>query len=92
MAAQIDEIIDNLLDNADFEEAASVSKAAAFITAAKRFFILSPEQQADQGTMLRVSVQQIENIMRRAQQYVDVNSGTSGPRVRYLSASEGFRR
>lgn len=92
MPVTIDEVIDNLLEHADFEEVGSVAKAAEFVTAAKRFFILSPEAQADQGTMLRVSVQQIENLLNRAQQYIEANSGAGGPRVRFLSASEGFRR
>ena len=91
MATTIDEVIDELLNNADFEEVGSVAKASAFITAAKRFFILSPEQQAHQGTMMRVSVEQIERLMQRAQQFVDVNSGRTS-RVRFLSAAGGFRR
>jgi hypothetical protein len=90
-AATIDEVIDSLIDNADFEEVASVAKASAFVTAANRFFILSPESQADQGSMMRISAQQIENLLRRAQQFVAVNSG-GAPRVRFFSASEGFRR
>lgn len=90
MPFTIDEVIDELLDNADFEEVSSTSKANSFISAAKRFFILSPEQQAHQGSMMRMSVQQIERLMTRAQQFVDVNSGR-GSRVRFLSAREGFR-
>lgn len=91
MAQTIDEVVDELLDNADFEEVGSTSKATAFITAAKRFFILSPEQQAHQGSMMRVSVPQIERLMTRAQHFVDINSGRSS-RVRFLSAAGGFRR
>jgi hypothetical protein len=32
-----------LIANADFEEAASVSKAKAFVTAARRWLILKPQ-------------------------------------------------
>lgn len=91
MATTIDEVIDELLDSADFEEVGSSVKAKTFITAAKRFFILNPEQQAHQGSMMRVSVPQIERLMTRAQQFVDINAGKSS-RVRFLSAAGGFRR
>lgn len=90
MAAQVDEVLDDLLDNADFEEEDSLEKARKFVTAAKRFLILSPQTQADQGSSLTMSVQQIENMLRRAQEFVRSAAATGS--VRFLSASEGFRR
>lgn len=90
MACRIEEVIDALVDNADFEEVGSVAKAKAYVTAATRFFILSPEQQAHQGSMMKASVEQIERTLHRAQQFVDVNSGRTS-RVRFLSASGGWR-
>lgn len=92
MAINIDQITDDLLDNADFEEVSSVTKAKAFITAAKRFLILTPAAQSDQASSLSISVEGIERLYRRAQQYVDNSSASNGSRVRFLSASEGFRR
>lgn len=91
-APTIDEITDDILNNADFEEQSSVTKANAFVTAAKRYLILSPESQSDQGSSLTISTSQIENLMRRAQQYIDHRSRQSAGSARFLSAAEGFRR
>jgi hypothetical protein len=90
MPATIDEVIDTLLDNADFEEADSVSKAQTFATAAKRFFILTPSSQSDQGSSMAISATQIENLLNRALTYIAANR-TSPSTVRFLSVSEGFR-
>ena len=90
-APTIDEITDEILNNADFEEQNSLSRAKAFVTAAKRFLILTPESQADQSSSMSISASEISNLMRRAQQFVDKRSRKTGA-VRLLSASEGFRR
>lgn len=87
MAATYDEVVDALLDNADFEETGSVSKARAFITAATRFFILSPASSSDQGSSMAMGLPQIQNLMVRAQAYVAVNA--TGARVRFLSVNTG---
>ena len=93
MPATLDEVYDALVDNADFEEVASVAKAKLFATAASRFLILSPQSQSDQGSSLTMSVAQIENLLKRARGYIDQNaSGASNANVRFLSASQGFRR
>lgn len=93
MACTIDEVYDDLLNNADFEELSSVVKARAFVTAAKRFLILSPQQQTDQGSSMTISVNQIESLLNRAQQFIEQsNRNSSGGGVRFLSAAEGFRR
>jgi hypothetical protein len=90
MAATIDEVIDTLLDNADFEESSSVSKAQSFATAAKRYFILTPSSQSDQQSSMSISVQQIENLMNRALEFIAANRTSTGV-VQFLSVSEGFR-
>lgn len=90
MAVTIDEVIDALLDNADFEENNSVSKASLFVTAAKRFFILTPQNQSDQGSSMAISAAQIENLMLRAQSFVAANRTSAGT-VRHLVVSENFR-
>ena len=93
MPATLDEVYDSLIDNADFEEVSSVSKARAFATAATRFLILSPQSQADQGSSMTMSVAQIENLLKRARGYIDQNAtGQGNANVRFLSASTGFRR
>lgn len=93
MATTIDSVIDELIDTADFEEVSSVTKAKAFISAANRYFILSPQQQSDEGSSLTMNSQQIENLLKRARYYVEVNAtGRSSTNVKFLSAAEGFRR
>lgn len=85
----LSEIQEALLENADFEEVASVTKAKAFITAAKRWFILAPNSSSKEGVSLSLNSQQIENLMKRAQEFVSLNdtaSENSGrPRVAYLA-------
>jgi hypothetical protein len=92
-APTVDEVLDDLLNNADFEEQSSVTKARSFITAAKRYLILSPQSQADQSSSMTISTAEIRSMIQRAQQYVSrydrINNGGG---VRFLSASEGFRR
>jgi hypothetical protein len=90
MPATIDEVIDTLLDNADFEQSTSVSKAQAFITAAVRYFILTPQSQSDQGSSMAISTTQIENLLNRARNFVALNQTVSS-NVKFLSVSEGFR-
>lgn len=90
MAATIDEVIDALLDNADFEASNSVSKAQLFITAATRYFILVPSSQSDQGSSMAISTATIENLLNRARIFVAANRTPSGA-VRFLSVSGGFR-
>lgn len=94
MAITLDDITDDLLENASFEEDASVTKAKAFVTAAKRFLLLSPQSQSDQGSSLTMGLEQVEGLLKRAQQYVkeQQSANASNSRVRFLSAREGFYR
>lgn len=94
MAASINEILDALSDNADFEETQSVTKARAFITAATRYLVLSPQSQSDQGSSLTMNSAQVESLMQRARAFIaSVGASSSATsRVRFLSAGEGFRR
>lgn len=94
MANKIEEILNDLLDNAGFEEEKSVVMAKRFVTAATKYLILTPAQQSDQGTSLTMSVNQIENLLVRARSYVQVNdtSGNGGSGTRFLTGRDGFRR
>lgn len=82
----IDEIYESLVDYADFEEVASLSRAKAFITAAKRYLIAAPQSQSDQGSSVTLSVAQIEAMLHRAEEFV---AGQSG--VRFLGVGSYFR-
>ena len=89
----IDEITDDLLRNADFEEKSSVAKAKAFVTAATRYLIASPQSASDQSSSLTINAGEIRDLLTRAQQYVAQQAARSnGTSVRFLSAAEGFRR
>ena len=92
-APTIDEVIDALLDNADFEASDSVTKARLFITAANRFLIMTPASQSDKGSSLSMGLAEIRNLLTAARAFVnqaDTNSAAT-TRVRFLSAREGWR-
>jgi len=89
MTCQEDQIVAELLEYADFEEVGSPARARKFIVAAKRFLILSPTSQSDQGSAMTLSIPQIEALMKSAQVYARANSGTGG--VRFLGVTSRFR-
>jgi hypothetical protein len=92
MAATLDEIVDALLDNADFEETESLAKAHAFVTAAKRYLILCPASMSDQGSSQSINAQQVHEMMRRATAFISARGGSGGTSVRYIGFSSGSRR
>jgi hypothetical protein len=90
MAATIDEVLELLDANADFEAAQSVSKAQAFLTATTKYLFLVPQSQSDQGSSLAISPATVENLANRARNFIAANR-TPSSTVRFLSVSEGFR-
>lgn len=93
MAATIAEVLDSLIDNADFEASSSVEKARAFITAATRYLVLMPASQSDKGSSLSMSVAEVRMLMDRATNFVNQSVvSASNPSVRFLTCAEGFRR
>lgn len=92
MAATLDQILDALLDNADFEETSSTTKAAAFVTAAKRYLILMPASASDSGTSQAMNPAQVERMMQRAQAMIAAATpNTGGGSVRYFGFTQGRR-
>lgn len=88
----IESVEQTLLDNADFEENASVAKAKAFVSAAKRWLILSPESSSNQSSSMSWSKQIVVDLMRRAEAFVVANdTSNTGGRVRFLSVNSDFR-
>jgi hypothetical protein len=84
----------DLLDYADFEEVASVSRAKLFITAAKRWLILRADSASNQSSSMTIGKSFVESMMKRAQDYVAANATTGGGgsgRVRFLGAGLNFR-
>lgn len=95
MPTTIDTVIDALTDNADFAATNDVTKARAFLTAAIQYLILSPASQSDQGTSLSIAPETIRALMNQAKQLVDAAgavTSSANASVRFLSASQGFRR
>jgi hypothetical protein len=85
--ATLSEIVDDLIDNADFEESGSVSKARAFITAATKYLILKPTSQSNQSSSLSWDNNQIQSLLARARDFVAARSN----RVRFLGVGTDFR-
>lgn len=95
MAATIDEIVDDLLDSADFEEVSSVGKARTFVTAATRFLLLSPQSQSDQSSSLTMDTATIKDLLNLARLFVSQNEEATTGRsssVRVIAPSGSFRR
>jgi len=93
-AATLTEILDALNDYADYEEVGSVARARMYVTAARRFLQL-PTSSAEQGSSLGYTPEMIQTEIALARTYIasSVTPTTSGQSsVRFLSASEGFRR
>ena len=90
----IADIETDLLEYADFEEAASVARAKLFITAAKRWLILRAESASNQSSSLSIGKSFVESMMKRAQDYVAANATTSSGAVggvRFLGVGGSFR-
>lgn len=84
----------DLLDYADFEEVGSVGRARLFITAAKRWLILSADSASNQGSSMTIGKSFVESMMKRATEYVAANASTvsgGSSRVRFLGAARSFR-
>jgi hypothetical protein len=89
----IADIESDLLKYADFEEVASVSRAKLFITAANRWLILRPETASNQSSSLSMNKNLVQDLLRRAQDFVAANDSGSGSAggVRFLGAGTNFR-
>lgn len=85
----------DLIDYADFEEVASVSRARSFATAAKRWLILRAESASNQSSSLSIGKNYVEGMLKRALDYISVNAvndGGSTAAVKFLGVTSGFRR
>lgn len=92
-AATLTEILDALNDYSDYEEVGSVARARSYVTAARRFLQL-PSTSSEQGSSLGYSPEHIQNEIAVARAYIAANATSTADNsaVRFLSASEGFRR
>jgi hypothetical protein len=88
----IADIESDLLEYADFEEVASVSRAKSFITAAKRWLILRPTSASNQSSSLSMDTTKVESMLKRAQDFVAAGTPAgAGGSVRFLGAGSNFR-
>ena len=88
----IADIESDLLEYADFEEVASVSRAKSFITAAKRWLILRADSASNQSSSLSIGKNYVESMLKRAQDFVAAGTpANGGGSVRFLGAGENFR-
>jgi hypothetical protein len=90
----IADIETDLLEYADFEEVASVARAKLFITAANRWLILRPESASNQSSSLSMNKSTVQDLMKRALDYVAANATTAGgaaSSVRFLGAGTNYR-
>jgi hypothetical protein len=90
MSYTVDQIIDAIVDNADWLEAASVTKAQAFATAVVRWMALSPESTSDQGSSMTLGRDQLAEMRLEALRYISANTPNSS--VRHLGIGGQFRR
>jgi len=92
-AATLTEILDAINDFSDYEEVGSVQRARSYVTAARRFLQL-PSTSSDQSSALGYTPQLIQAEIATARAFIDANANLSSgsSAVRFLSASEGFRR
>lgn len=80
----------DLLDYADFEEVASVSRARSFVTAANRWLILKAESASNQSSSMSISKQFVSDMLKRAQAFVAANASSAG-NVSFLQPGSFFR-
>ena len=89
----LEDIENDVLEYADWEETASVARARSFITAANRWCILRADSASNQGSSLSINKQWIMQMLARAQSFVAAADTASAAksRVRFLSTNQGFR-
>jgi hypothetical protein len=89
----LEDIENDVLTYADWEEQGSVSRARSFITAANRWCILRADSASNQGSSLSTNKQWVMNMLARAQSFVAAadTASASKSRVRFLSVNQGFR-
>lgn len=84
----------DLLEYADFEEVASVSRAKLFVTAANRFVILAPTSESNQSSAMSIDMEGVKETKRRALAFIRANADTSSGAqsgVNFLSVNHTFR-
>jgi hypothetical protein len=90
MAYTIESLETTILENADWVESGSVTKAQAFATAVMRWMVLSPESSSDQGSSMTLGRDQLAELRLEALAYVSANRPNGS--VKHLGVGSQFRR
>ena len=92
MAVSYQEAFDAYLNNADFEESSSLSKAKAFVTACVQLAVLLPSSSSFQGSAQSFDVASIKSAQTRALDWIQAyEANTTNPAVRYFNFRSDFR-
>jgi hypothetical protein len=94
IAAQYDAALQAYLDNADYEETSSVTKARAFITACTKLIAVTPQATGSRDSHLQIKVDEYRQAKQAAQAWVggnDTDPTTGTPPVTRASF-EDYRR
>lgn len=91
-SSSLDDVIDAYLDNASYEEDASVSKARAFVTACRILLVKLPMRSTHgRGGSIEFKPETLQAALKAAQAWIQTQPGDGGQGgVRHLDFS-GFR-
>jgi len=77
-ASSFDDVLDSYLENASYEEDASTSKAAAFITACRMLLLMPKRAGTGARATIEMDIEQISLQLEAARDYVAGSPATSG--------------
>ena len=90
----IADIESEMIECLDFEEVGSVARAKRFQTRANQWLALRADSASNQSSSLTIGKQYIENLLKRARDYIAANATTTAggsSSVRFLGAGSNFR-
>jgi hypothetical protein len=94
MANDYESIQTALIENSDYEEVASVARAKAYVTAAKKWLALVAGSSSNESSSLSLNVSQVHEELKHARAYIaanDRNQSGRGGSVRFLGVGSQFR-
>ena len=76
------------LDNADYEETGSVTKARAFVTACRHLLLLRPKSAGHGNARFDLAPELIERQMMQAQAWINANNTSGSGAVTHVDFSD----
>jgi len=86
-ASSFDDILDSYLTNASYEEDASTTKAAAFITACRMLLLMPKRAGTGSRATVEMDVEQINQQLKAARDFVAANPASTDTLTRGGSRS-----